>query len=436
MGSEARAGAAPADRLPLFALLGANAISLVGNQLTAIAVPWFVLVTTGSAAKTGLVAFCTILPAILGTFFGGAIVDRLSYRRASIVADLASGITVALIPLLYLTVGLAFWQLLALVFLGALLDAPGATARSALLPDLAGLAGIRLERTSAADAAIRRAALLLGSPLAGLLVAVVGPTRVLWVDAATFAVSAALLALAVPAPRAAAEHAEERESARYLDELLDGLRFIRRDRLILALVLTVMLTNLLDAASGSVIIPVYARQVYGSALDFGLMVAAFGGGAMAGTLAFGAVGHRLPRRATFIGAFILTGTVKFAILALFPPLGIVLATLALTSVGAGPLNPIIDTLKYERVPEDLRGRVFDAMTAGMFVAMPLGVLLGGYLLEWVGLRATLLGVFACYLAVTLGMLVIPAFRDMDAPPTDDEPRPGPAGWTPPKKARR
>ena len=65
---------------------------------------------------------------------------RLVRKRASIVADVASGVSVALVPLLYHTVGLEFWELLVLVFAGAFLDAPGVTSRQALLPDLAAMA--------------------------------------------------------------------------------------------------------------------------------------------------------------------------------------------------------------------------------------------------------------------------------------------------------
>ncbi len=107
---------APPRRLPFSALIGADAISLTGNALTQIAVPWFVLTTTGSAARTGLVAFCGLLPLILAAFLGSTVVDRLGRRRMSIVADVASMACVAAIPLLYARHALAFWQLLALVF--------------------------------------------------------------------------------------------------------------------------------------------------------------------------------------------------------------------------------------------------------------------------------------------------------------------------------
>src|SRR6266540_7286317 len=120
--------------IPLYSLFIANAISLVGSVFSLIAIPWFVLQTTGSATQTGITGFFNVLPVVLAGFFGGTLVDRLGYKRTSIIADIASGITTALIPLLYFTIGFEFWQLMVLVFLGALLDTPGSTARSALVP--------------------------------------------------------------------------------------------------------------------------------------------------------------------------------------------------------------------------------------------------------------------------------------------------------------
>ena len=192
--------AIPTQRLPLFTMLGATRLSMVGNIITFLAVPWFVLQTTGSATQTGLTGGVVVLGMVLGGFFGGPLVDRLGFRRASIVADLASGVTVTLIPLLYLTVGLAFWQFLVLVLLGTCLDTPGMTARQSLIPDLAGRAGMPVERANSALQAIESSSDLLGPPLAGILIAILGPSNVLFLDAATFVLSAAMIAGAVPRP--------------------------------------------------------------------------------------------------------------------------------------------------------------------------------------------------------------------------------------------
>lgn len=405
--------AAPAHderrRIPLIALYGANAISLAGNIMAFIAVPWFVLQMTGSAAQTGLAAFFSALPIVIAAFFGGTIVDRLGYRRTSILADLSSGIAVALIPLLYNTVGLAFWQLLVLVFLGNFLDAPGSTARQALVPDLAQLARVRLEQASAASDGISRSARLIGAPIAGVLIVVLGPSNILWVDAATFAWSALLIALAVPrrpAPRAAAADRS------YLAELRAGMQFIGRDRLMRALIGTVMVTNFLDAALASVIYPVYVRQVFGSPVNLGLLIGVFGGAALLGTLIFGAVGYRWPRRAAFAGGFIITG-LRFWVLALFPPLSLLLAAQVITGLAVGPINPIISTVTYERIPEGMRARVFGTITAGVTIAVPLSVLVTGYLLEWLGLRPLLLVLGTGYMLTTGSLLINPAIRELN-----------------------
>lgn len=192
-------------RWPILALLTGNAVSLVGNRLTDIAVPWFVLQTTGSPAKTGLTAATVAASVILAGALGGTFVDHLGFKRASVTADLTSGITIALIPLLFHTVGLAFWQFLVLVFLASLLDAPGWTARESLLPDLAKMANLRFERANSAYQMIENGAQLVGPSLAGVLIATLGPSNVLWVDAATFAVSALIITGAVPPARPAIE---------------------------------------------------------------------------------------------------------------------------------------------------------------------------------------------------------------------------------------
>jgi len=247
---------APRRRLPFSALIGADAISLTGNALTQIAVPWFVLTTTGSAARTGLVAFCGLLPLILAAFLGGAVVDRLSWRGVSIVADVASMACVAAIPLLYARHALAFWQLLALVFVRGLLDAPGATARAALIPDVAARARLSLVQANTIHEVIESGAQLLGPALAGVLVSGLGANNVLWVDAATYAASAVLIAAAVPRAVLTAE----RPARSYHRDLVEGVRFVFRDPPIRAIFVSATVLNFLISPLLAVILPVYMKK--------------------------------------------------------------------------------------------------------------------------------------------------------------------------------
>jgi MFS family permease len=387
-------------------------ISITGNRLTQLAIPWFVLQTTGSVAKTGLVGFFSLLPFVISSALGGVIVDRLGYRRASIVADLASGASVLSIPLLFHSVGLPLGALLALVFAGALLDAPGQTAREAILPQLIERAGTTLERGTSLFDGVSRGANMLGAPLAGVLIAVFGPANVLIVDAATFVVSAALMRLFVPAREPVDEDAEPE---RYLTQLREGYAFLWRTPLVRAIVVMVLVTNMLDAAMGGVIMPVYADRILGSVVALGLMSGAMGATAFAGTLVFAWIGHRLPRVSTLVAGFTLGGPSRFFLLAALPGIGPVIAGFAIAGIGIGPINPIFGTLQYERVPERLRARVFGAVSAGVMAGAPLGALLGAGCIEAFGLQPTLLGFGAVYLACTLSPLYVRAWRDAARP---------------------
>jgi MFS family permease len=398
----------PRNPIPLYSLFIANAISLVGNVFTMIAIPWFVLQTTGSATQTGITGFFTILPVILAGFFGGTLIDQLGFKRTSLISDLASGATTALIPLLYLTIGLEFWQLMVLVFLGALLDAPGGTARHALLPELAEQAGMPIERATSLAHVIERGARLAGAPLAGFLIGAIGTANVLSLDAASFFVSAGIIWRLVPSIKAHPEKA----SGIYLHELRDGLRFLAHDSLMLTLVMMLMLTNFLDAYFGGVLQPVYVREVYGDALSLGLLLSANGGGAVIGGLIFAAIGHRLPRHATFVAAFVFTG-LRFWVYALYPPAWVLILVTLITSLGAGPISPIIGAIQFERVPLKMRGRVFGAITAGVGLAMPLGLLLGGVLTENLGTFTMMIGLAIAQFITTLSMAFIPAMKEMD-----------------------
>lgn len=395
-------------RRPLYALYVADSISLAGNAVAQLAIPWFVLVTTGSAGLTALAVFFNFLPIVLATFFGGVVVDRLGFRTTSVVADLASAAAVAAIPLLHTTVGIELWQLMTLVFVGALLDAPGTTARAALLPDLIELTGVRIERASGIRGAIQQGAQLVGAPIGGVLVAGVGATNALWLDSASFLVSAALVAFFVPRPNAVAA---PEASSHFLAELLEGLRFVWNQRLLRALTLTVLLTNLIEAPF-PVVMAVFAQEKYGSAADLGLMYGVLGGAALAGALAYSSIGHRLPRRITLVCCF-ATLPLMYLTLATLPSLPVALAGLAIVGFSSGPINPLLFTVTAEIVPMQLRGRVFGAVRGGAWAAIPLGILLGGLLVGSIGVAATFLAIGVSYTAIVGYGFFNRAFREMD-----------------------
>lgn len=401
---------APRSRRPLDALLIATIVSLVGSQITIIALPWFVLSTTGSAAKAGLVGFATLLPGLAVGLFGGVFVDQLGFKRVSIVADIVSGIGIVAIPLFAVTIGLEFWQLLVFVFIGSLLKVPALTAHRSMVPELAANAGMPLDRVNALFESFQYLALLLGTPLAGLLVAWLGAENVLWLNAATFVFSALIVAIFIPAALFAKQAFE---SSGYLNDVLSGLRFIRRDELLWPMVLLLASSNAINSSIVGVVLPYYAKETFGSAASLGVIMAAMGGGGFLGSTLYGLANTRIPRRFIWMGAFMLS-PLEFWVFTLSPSIAIIVGFFFVVGIATGPINPLMVTIRHERSPDSLRGRVFSTYSAVSMAAQPLGILFAGSLIDRIGFFPTVVAFAAGAQLVGIATLLIPAFRRMDA----------------------
>ncbi|MFC8505343.1 MFS transporter [Streptomyces sp. NPDC057411] len=415
--TDSHSPARPPSRTPLATVLAANTISISGNSLTLIGVPWFALETTGSPGKAGLVAFFAAVPVIVSAICGGPVIDRIGRRRVSVASDLVCALALASIPLLNQAGLLRFWMLCALMGVTGLFHAPGETARSVLIPDLARHAGTPLSRAASLYDAVSRGARMAGAALAGLLVALIGADTVLYVDAATFGVSALLVLgglRGIPSAEPLRD-APPLSLATYRSDLRAGYSFLLHTPLLLGINLMVMVTNGLSQSWSAVLLPVHAREELGGAASIGLLVATFGGCALLGALLYGAVGQRFPRRPVLTLGFVLAGAPS-AVVAAFtdttPPL---LVAMALGGLGAGVLNPILTTLFYETVPEELRSRVGGASTASVLLTTPLGGVAAGYLVERAGITTALLSYAALYFLATLSPLIFPSWRGMDAP---------------------
>jgi MFS family permease len=101
------------------------------------------------------------------------------------------------------------------------------------------------------------------------------------------------------------------------------------------------------------------------------------------------------------------------VLAFMPPYPVALGVLFLTGLVAGPINPVLTTVAQERVPTELRGRVFGTMTAVAYVVIPLGMVLAGLAVEQFSVTVTLLIIAASYLLVTAAQFLNPVLHEMD-----------------------
>lgn len=128
---------------PLGGVLAAMAVSLTGTRVSAVALAWFVLVTTGSATQTGLVAFCEMTPYVVAKALTGPLVDRIGPRAVSWSTDLASATAAATVPVLHALNLLSFPLLLALVALIGAARGPGDLAKEVMVRRQPSAAGCR-----------------------------------------------------------------------------------------------------------------------------------------------------------------------------------------------------------------------------------------------------------------------------------------------------
>ena len=244
-------------------VLAAMAVSLTGTRVSAIALPWFVLVTTGSATQTGLVAFCEMTPYVLVKAFTGPLVDRVGPRRISWITDVASAAATAAVSLLHAAGPLAFGPLLALVAVIGAARGPGDLAKEVMVPEAAERGRVPLERATGLAGVTERLASTVGPAAGGALVALLGPLAGLAVNAACFALGSVIIGVALPrgmgqrGARISAGPGIGRRRGRSGPVLAAVRRRASRScaasRCCSPLIVMVGITNLLDAAFTSVL---------------------------------------------------------------------------------------------------------------------------------------------------------------------------------------
>ncbi|MGK5549165.1 MFS transporter [Streptomyces sp. URMC 127] len=400
---------------PLAGVLAATAVALTGTRVSAVALPWFVLVTTGSAAQTGLVAFCEMTPYVLVKMFTGPLLDRAGPRVISWTADSFSAVAAALIPALHAFGLLPFWLLLTLVAVIGAVRGPGDLAKEIMVPEAADRSGVPLERATGLSGVTERLASTVGPAAGGALVALLSPMAGLVINAVSFALGSLIVALVLPrgmgravapgdrspgGPDSDADGAPAGEPAGYWRRFAEGFAFLRGEPLLLTVIVTVGITNLLSAGFAAVLVPVWAERSGGGPAAIGLTSSAAGIAAVCGSLVAAAFAHRMRRRPVFFAGFLLAGAPRFVVLACDAPLWAVLAVFAVSGFGGGFLNPIIGAVSFERVPRSLLGRVRALGDSLAWAGIPLGGLLAGLAVTSAGLVPALLAGGALFFLTT------------------------------------
>lgn len=394
------------------ALLLAELVSTTGIQMTFVALPWFVLVTTGSVSRMAYVLAAEIAPMAIFGIPSGTLVSKLGGRRTMLLSDALRTPLMVLVPVLHWTGSLSFPLLVALVFVVGLFSAPYYAAQRVILPELFGSDEKVVSQASALFGGVTHLTLIIGPALGGVLVSAFGAPSILVVDAATYAVAFILVLTLVRGGKPVPQD----ESSR---GLLAGVRFLARDRVLGPMALTAIL---LDAAIGALFTSLPALAFVRFHRDpqvAGFLFTAFGIGALCGSItAMKALERFAPLR-------LLNGAVGLAVL----PLWILVVTLPWQAVGAallvfGLLVPLVNSpamgLISTRPPEALRAKVLTAVMTASALGGPAGRVVVGPMFDNWGIDATYAAIAgAITLAGAMFVLVMLRAGDSTSAPVHD-----------------
>jgi MFS family permease len=384
-------------------LLCAEVVSTTGSQMTWLALPWFVLVTTGSAAKMSFVVGAELIGLAALGFPGGLVLGRLGARRTMMLCDAARAPLMLIIPVLHWTVGLSFGLLLAVAFALGGFAAPYFAAQKVIVPELLGEDEKRVSEATALFQAATRVTLLLGPALAGVLIGVIGATSVLVVDASTYVISLVLVAVFVPQRPPIKQEKEDRSVKR-------GIRFILHDRL---LRVWAPIFALGDAAWNAffIAVPVLVLERFGHHPQIaGWLFAAFGVGAVLGNvITFRWLMGRYDGL-TLISVCIMGQALPLWLLWMPVPPAALAAALCVSGMANGLVNPSLHAISMLRVPAALRPNVMTTQMVFWALVNPLGVFLAGPILDAFGTTPVLIG-FAAVQTVMMAAAGLAAARE-------------------------
>jgi MFS family permease len=351
------------------ALLAAEAVSSTGSAMTFVALPWFVLVTSGSPTKMSVVLAAEILPMALFGIPSGSAVSRLGARTTMLVSDLARAPLVALVPVLHWTGTLTYPLLVAIVFLLGLFTAPYAASQRSIIPEVLGDDEKAVAKASGLFGGAAHLPIVIGPSIAGALIAWLGTAPLLVIDGATFLFAFVTVLALVHGGRPVTGDEESRG-------VLAGVRYLARDRLLGPLTLTVIVLD--GAANGiSVAVPLLAFTRYDRNPHIaGWIFTAFGIGALTGSMLV----------MKLLDRFAPLRLASFGIVAATLPLWIVVAPVPWPVVGAavvlcGLFVPLINApvmgMITTRPPVALRAKVMTAVMAASGSGGPIGRLVIG-----------------------------------------------------------
>jgi MFS family permease len=358
---------------------GGQMLSTLGDTFYTVALPWIILNNGGNAQELGIVLAAYGLPRLGTILVGGVLSDRLRPRPVMLLADVARALLLGLMAFEVLGGHFTLW-IFALTAAGiGIFNGLFIPASFAILPDI--LAKDELQAANAVNETMFQLANLLGYSLAGLAIARLPAGVALAVDAISFVVSVISLAAMRRRRAEMAEQADESSEPETVeatdDQPLTFGRYLRTSRVLQILLLVVGLTFLTSDGMMGVALPAFVHgPLNAGAGGYGLLLAFYGAGQLAGGLGAGGLGF-LRHRAIIVLLLQITQALTFA---LFPlSSGLVGATIVLTLAGIlnGLINVMYFTVVQEVFPAQFMGRIWGVIMFATYGFYPLSVFLGG-----------------------------------------------------------
>src|ERR1700678_1302443 len=269
------------------ALISGLGVSVLGNQLTTVAVPFQVYAITRSSLMVGLVSLTQLFPLIIGSLLGGSVVDAVDRRKLLLGVEAVCACCSAALAL-NADFGPALWPLFVCPAITASQSGIDSSARNAMLPGLVGMD--LLPASNAIFQSLFQTGAIVGPAVAGLLLAGAGVHVIYWIDVASYLVAMTAVLTMSPQPPSAAGMPGGAATRPGWRSTLEGLRFVRRSQPVLgAYVIDV---NAMVFGMPRALFPALAATVFGrGATTVGLLYAAPGAGALVGALTTGWVGR-------------------------------------------------------------------------------------------------------------------------------------------------
>ena len=362
-----------------FAFWSGFTISSIGDSLTRVALTWLVFEETKSAQALGILTIAYTAPILLGGLIAGPLLDIFSPRRVMLTDNLIRGFVFSLIPILHFLNRLEIWHIYLFAAIYGFLMMISLAGGPTLVPSL--VKHDQLDTANAMETLSYTVSNVIGPPLAGLLIALLGATNVIIFDALSYFIFAfTLLGISVNKPEPS-PHQETKDSY----GIMDAVRLMLGNKVILSTTLMFMAANI-GIGAMTVFLPLVSNQIaQNSSQVFGSLLGAMALGEVISAWLTGSFSIKMAIGKRIVLAQILSGLSLLFLLVIssFP-----LAAIGLFLLGffSAPLTIWAQTLRMQIIPPDMRGRTFALLRTLMQGATPLGGALAGFLLPVWGIQ--------------------------------------------------